>query len=119
MQIKVRKRFPGMLGESPAMRAMTMISRSASGETMLAPALGRTSLGIETQDAVATATHVFAVGDGWHHSGYVFTTVIGTHTHPDNVGKRFTDIVRTTDDAEDVTVARPIPRKEPRRSLAD
>ena len=37
------------------------------------------------------------VGDGWHHSGYVFTTVIGTHTHPDNVGKRFTDIVRSTD----------------------
>lgn len=37
------------------------------------------------------------VGDGWRNSGYVFTTVIGTHTHPDNVGKRFTELVRATD----------------------
>ncbi len=37
------------------------------------------------------------VGDGWRQSGYVFTTVIGTHTHPDNIGKRFTELVRATD----------------------
>jgi len=37
------------------------------------------------------------VGDGWQQTGYVFTTVIGTPQHPDNVSKRFVDLVRTLD----------------------
>ena len=37
------------------------------------------------------------VGDGWTESGYVFTTPIGTPTHPDNVGKSFTTVVRSLD----------------------
>jgi len=37
------------------------------------------------------------VGDGWQETGYVFTTVIGTPQHPDNVSKRFVDLVRTLD----------------------
>ncbi len=37
------------------------------------------------------------VGEGWQESGYVFTTVIGTPQHPDNVSKRFTALVRTID----------------------
>jgi len=35
------------------------------------------------------------VGAGWHETGYVFTTVIGTHQHPDNVSKRFVALVRS------------------------
>ena len=35
------------------------------------------------------------VGDGWTETGYVFTTVIGTPQHPDNVSKRFVALVRT------------------------
>ncbi len=37
------------------------------------------------------------VGEGWQETGYVFTTVIGTHQHPDNVSKRFVALVRTID----------------------
>jgi integrase len=37
------------------------------------------------------------VGAGWQESGHVFTTVIGTPHHPDNVSKRFTALVRTLD----------------------
>ena len=37
------------------------------------------------------------VRDGWLESGYVFTTVIGTPHHPDNVSKRFVALVRTID----------------------
>jgi len=37
------------------------------------------------------------VGDGWQETGYVFTTVIGTHQHPDNVSKRFVALVRRID----------------------
>ena len=37
------------------------------------------------------------VGAGWRETGYVFTTVIGTHQHPDNVSKRFVALVRTVD----------------------
>jgi integrase len=35
------------------------------------------------------------VGEGWTDTGYVFTTVIGTPQHPDNVSKRFVALVRT------------------------
>ncbi|MFV0523314.1 MAG: tyrosine-type recombinase/integrase [Acidimicrobiales bacterium] len=35
------------------------------------------------------------VGHGWTETGYVFTTVIGTPQHPDNVSKRFVALVRT------------------------
>ena len=35
------------------------------------------------------------VGEGWTETGYVFTTVIGTPQHPDNVSKRFVALVRT------------------------
>lgn len=35
------------------------------------------------------------VGKGWTETGYVFTTVIGTPQHPDNVSKRFVALVRT------------------------
>ena len=35
------------------------------------------------------------VGAGWQETGYVFTTVIGTHQHPDNVSKRFVALVRS------------------------
>jgi len=37
------------------------------------------------------------VGAGWQETGYVFTTVIGTHQHPDNVSKRFVALVRSID----------------------
>ncbi len=37
------------------------------------------------------------VGEGWQETGYVFTTVIGTHQHPDNVSKRFVALVRSLD----------------------
>ncbi len=37
------------------------------------------------------------VGDGWTETGYVFTTVIGTPQHPDNVSKRFAALVKTLD----------------------
>lgn len=37
------------------------------------------------------------VGEGWTETGYVFTTVIGTPQHPDNVSKRFVALVRTID----------------------
>lgn len=37
------------------------------------------------------------VGEGWHETGYVFTTVIGTSQHPDNVSKRFVALVKTLD----------------------
>ena len=37
------------------------------------------------------------VGAGWRETGYVFTTVIGTHQHPDNVSKRFVALVRRID----------------------
>ena len=37
------------------------------------------------------------VGAGWQETGYVFTTVIGTHQHPDNVSKRFVALVRSVD----------------------
>lgn len=37
------------------------------------------------------------VGAGWHETGYVFTTVVGTHQHPDNVSKRFVALVRSVD----------------------
>ena len=37
------------------------------------------------------------VGEGWQETGYVFTTVIGTHQHPDNVSKRFVALVRSVD----------------------
>lgn len=37
------------------------------------------------------------VGDGWQETGYVFTTVIGTPHHPDNVSKRFVALVRSID----------------------
>ncbi|MCP4303735.1 MAG: tyrosine-type recombinase/integrase [bacterium] len=35
------------------------------------------------------------VGDGWQQTGYVFTTVVGTHQHPDNVGKHIIALVRS------------------------
>ncbi len=37
------------------------------------------------------------VGEGWTETGYVFTTVVGTPQHPDNVSKRFVALVRTLD----------------------
>ncbi len=37
------------------------------------------------------------VGDGWQETGYVFTTVIGTHQHPDNISKCFVALVRSID----------------------
>ncbi len=37
------------------------------------------------------------VGEGWQETGYVFTTVIGTSQHPDNVSKRFVALVKTLD----------------------
>jgi len=37
------------------------------------------------------------VGEGWHETGYVFTTTIGTPQHPDNVSKRFVVLVKTLD----------------------
>ena len=42
------------------------------------------------------------VGDGWHHSDYVFTTVIGTHTHP-----------TTSASASPISSARPTSRTSP------
>ena len=37
------------------------------------------------------------VGAGWYETGYVFTTVIGTPQHPDNVSKRFVALVRSVE----------------------